>query len=632
MARCIEFGTGNMSFLSCVGSSWRNALRRTLVVVAVIGGLANGSDGFRAQAEDYVWTNGAGTGLWADSGNWAPNSGVGGPVAGDNLTLNTNLTGLAGNNFLALLTPADGSAVICSTNAINLSGSDPKYIWTLSPATTGPVLTGSRYLHPTGGITMAADSGPVFFGNANSVVRRPLVIRLQGTQSFVNNSSNDLTFGTPINTPYNATTGVGGNGTVTGVGINGNNTDSPLSVLTMSANASGNIVNNGSMSNGTGGLQMVVDSIGSGRVILNGTSTFNSTKLAGAPGVVVQRGILQIGTGGDTGLLQTTSTGVQVDAGATLVLNRSPGMVYNWSGISAPITGEGNVEVAGGMTLFFNTPQAYTGTTTISSGKLLMGAAASTTGSVAGPIAIAAGSSLEANFPSNQTFQNAISGGGKLVKAGSGLLTLDGASTFTGGMEIVDGSVALGPSGSFSPLGIITVGAGKTFDLTAKDKATLEGFAGTGTVVLPTDTLAVSTLLPGSSPGTLTFVGSGTLDISGAAQGGLDFELGAASDWVDVSGGTLALGDGLIDFGNFTFTTGSGFAEGTYTLFSAGSITGSLGANVVGQVGGLDAALLVSGNSLQLRAVPEPSAFVLAVLGLGAAVLVWRRRAVRHPA
>jgi hypothetical protein len=76
----------------------------------------------------------------------------------------------------------------------------------------------------------------------------------------------------------------------------------------------------------------------------------------------------------------------------------------------------------------------------------------------------------------------------------------------------------------------------------------------------------------------------------------------------------------------------TGFGQGTYDLFSASELTGSLGASLSGQVGGLDATLLLSGSSLQLQVVPEPSTLVLAVFGLGAALLVWWKRMVRSRA
>lgn len=206
-----------------------------------------------------------------------------------------------------------------------------------------------------------------------------------------------------------------------------------------------------------------------------------------------------------------------------------------------------------------------------------------------------------------------------------------GANPYTGATTITSGTLALGGSGSIDNSQFISVADGATFDLSAKTSGmafqSTQTLSGSGVIVLPDGQTVVA---PGSlaagtngTAGTLAFVGAGTLDLSQTITGGLMFDLGSTSDLVTVASGSLELGSGLIDFESFTFTAGTGFGAGTYTLFSADSISGQLGPNLSGIVNGLPAMLAIDGSSLTLNAVPEPS--TLALLGVGAALLGWVR-------
>lgn len=145
-------------------------------------------------------------------------------------------------------------------------------------------------------------------------------------------------------------------------------------------------------------------------------------------------------------------------------------------------------------------------------------------------------------------------------------------------------------------------------------------------------------LAPGASDGvagTLTITtGSAGLDISRAVgatnSASLLFDLGSPdnSDQVVLAGTTqLKIGSGNLEWDDFVFNPLAGFSAGTYTLVSsAATISGSLGSNLTGTIGGLDATLAFANNNqdLVLTVVPEPGTF--GVLAIGAMGLLARRR------
>lgn len=150
-----------------------------------------------------------------------------------------------------------------------------------------------------------------------------------------------------------------------------------------------------------------------------------------------------------------------------------------------------------------------------------------------------------------------------LVKTGTGTLTLDGANSFTGtttaqsGKLIVNGSLAN----------------------TAATVASTAALGGNG--VLNGPVTCNGTLAPGIGIGTLTLKNGLTL----AASSQLQFELGAISDRVDVTGDlTLA--------GRLEIFAAPGFVPGTYTLISyTGTLTDEDGLTLESVPAGFEAAI-----------------------------------------
>ena len=147
---------------------------------------------------------------------------------------------------------------------------------------------------------------------------------------------------------------------------------------------------------------------------------------------------------------------------------------------------------------------------------------------------------------------------------------------------------------------------------------------GTGTINGAVTIADLARLAPGASIGTLTINNSLTL----ASGSKFDFELAGvdASDKVSMASSTLYLNGQ--QFSDFAFTTQAGFGQGTYVLFDAGTIDGSLASSgLSGTVGGLGATLGIVGNDVILTVVPEPSALMLlAASVVSLLAYAWRKR------
>jgi fibronectin-binding autotransporter adhesin len=217
------------------------------------------------------------------------------------------------------------------------------------------------------------------------------------------------------------------------------------------------------------------------------------------------------------------------------------------------------------------------------------------------------------------TFASGLtSSGGNLTKSGAGILTLSGTNTFTGATSVEAGTLLI--NGSLANTAVTVAGG-----------ATLGG-SGTigGLTTIADGGILLASRTSGNSPGTLTFAAGLTLD-AGAI---LDFQLGATSDEILLTGGTLTgpSGTGQV---TLNLSDAGGFTARTYTLidFSADGVTPSDFEAADFRIGtalaGFTYQLNLSGNSLQLTAsaIPEPATYAaLAALAALAVALAHRRR------
>ncbi|ASM74311.1 outer membrane protein IcsA autotransporter [Pseudosulfitobacter pseudonitzschiae] len=373
-----------------------------------------------------------------------------------------------------------------------------------------------------------------------------------------------------------------------------------LSVTNLNVNSPGSSsLNNGILSVsglaqlGYSTINAVLDGAGEFRKLLSYTTTLNGVNtLTGA--VNVNQGQLVIGA---TGSILNTS-GTTIAAGGTL-----------------------NVNGAGG--------NAISDTGTIdNSGNFILTGSDETVGSIFGSGNINLnGNTLTTGNASDAAISGVISGTGELVKQGSGVLTLSGTNTYSGGTAINNGTVT---TDNVSALGTGTVAVnGGSLNL-ASDLST-GTLTGTGDVtngghLLTVGGNNVSGTYAGvmSGDGGLTKNGTGTQTLSGVntytgdttitagvlhvATGG---RAGATSGRISVaSGGALELGGSVIVTNPMTISgngsgsgaivsaAGNNSVDGQITLANAATIGAAGGAilNVGGGIAGTGQDLTFAGG------------------------------------
>ncbi len=414
------------------------------------------------------------------------------------------------------------------------------------------------------------------------------------------------------------------------------------------ANFAGTIANNAGV--------VALTKTGTGTQVLSGGNLYTGT-------TTISGGTLQIGDGGTTGTLGSGA----VTNNATLAINRG-----NAFTLGNTLSGTGELVQLGEGTTTLTSGTTHTGGTTVSAGTLLLGSAdrladsgAVTVnggsfnlggfGETVGAVTLGGGSITNGTLTGSSydmqsgTVAAVLAGSAALTKSTAGTVTLTGTNTYTGGTTVNAGE--LNVNGSI---------AGS--DVTVASGASLSGSGTVGTIS------GAGAINPGNSPGILT---APSVDPSGGLSFNFEFtslnpvfsdasasvndvlrltdatpfvaslnNVNAVNLYFNVS----AFEEGQIYTGGFftdeqadflaqrvdaTFTTYVADSEGAilyrgqkYSLLGNGlSVSVSTTSQSADFAGGT-----VNGRMMQVQAVPEPSTYVLLVLGavaLGAHA--WRR-------
>ncbi len=326
--------------------------------------------------------------------------------------------------------------------------------------------------------------------------------------------------------------------------------------------------------------------IGSGPLILTGNNSYTGS-------TSVDSGVLSINGGGTYSGNFTVGSGTGPNADVFLIFDSAHtasitgnisldhgNVIYRrtgdttYAGILSGSGGYLSAEATGTLTFTGNHP-AFTAETRILTGTLSLGNGG-TTGSLGGPLYIAAAGNLALHRSDDLTFTNAVSGLGSFTKRGTNTVTLGSTLTYTGATIIEAGTLALGAANRINSSSALQVGAAGTFALAGFGQTVLS-LAGEGTVNLGLGTLIVAgnstdSIFSGAinGQGGVFKTGSGTLILSGPNTyfGGTTIENGTLSISSDA-----ALGDAnssLVFFGG-TLRTTANFTTNRFTFVSANS-------------------------------------------------------------
>ncbi|NDA10684.1 MAG: hypothetical protein EBZ07_07570, partial [Verrucomicrobia bacterium] len=282
-----------------------------------------------------------------------------------------------------------------------------------------------------------------------------------------------------------------------------------------------------------GTLATAVGLIGPGGTNNTGTFNFNGGTLRG--------------TANNLTLLGTGLTAVNVKSGGGTV-EIGTGLVNTISANLLDGGGNGGLTKTGDGTLVLSGTNTYTGTTTVSQGKLQIGDAAGLAGSLGGNVVLQNSNSIVFTATANQSYGGVISGTGKLEKYGNGsTLTLSGTGS------VISQGIDINNSSTLRNTGSATVGTTTIYNNGGV-------FNNEGTFTL-SGNLQNASWIPNA-----TFANSGTINQTGGNRMIFLNEAASFANTGTITVNRLSVGDWGNDGGAATTATFTNGAGGNMTI------------------------------------------------------------------
>ena len=357
-----------------------------------------------------------------------------------------------------------------------------------------------------------------------------------------------------------------GVGTLNGATLNLTNSGTITGTIGVGLDQGGTIINNAGATI-TGTLLPAIEFIGTGNIVVfSNAGTVNGDVELGnfANALTLVTG----GTiNGSLNIGSATQASLTLDGGGAELISQA---------VTGTISGFSSLTKQGAGIWTIDENLAYGGGTIISGGTLRIGNGG-TTGSITGNVVNNA--ALTFDRSDNITFGGTISGTGVLTQAGSGILTLTGNNTNTGGTTINAGTLQIGAGGiAGSIVGNVADNGILAFD--RSDPVTFSGvISGAGSVrELGTGTLTLTG--PNTYSGG-TALNAGILAVNGDGNlgtGALSFNGGTLEALAGItSAKTISIAGGgavfLADAGTSSILSGSISGAGSFAKIGQGTLT-----------------------------------------------------------